>query len=159
MLVFGASVWLVLSGFYFLFAGQVSLSEIAAGLPAAALATGFAVALRLSQDNPLRLKAPWFRIIGSPLLAIVPDAFRVGRLLFGVLWRRPSGPVGVVVRQPFRHGPDDDDEAAGRRALVTLATSVAPNGYVLRSFGEADTLILHRLVPAPSSRDSEWPLR
>jgi hypothetical protein len=156
--LFAIVVWIVLAGFYFLLAGQVSLTEAIAGLPSAAVAAGFVLALRRTETHRLRLAAPWLRVIGKPLASVFPDAFRVGRVLLGVLWRRPAGPVGVVTRQPFRHGGDDDPRSAGRRALVTLGTSFAPNGYVLSSPAEMDALVLHRLVPVPQSPDRDWPL-
>jgi hypothetical protein len=156
-MLFGAIVWIVLVGFYFLLAGEISLTETIAGLPTAAVAAGFALALRRTETQRLRLQAPWLHVIAKPLASVLPDVFRVGRVLLSVLWRRPSGPIGAVARQPFRHG-GDDAKSAGRRALVTLGISFAPNGYVLSSPGEMDALVLHRLALVPPEPDREWPL-
>jgi hypothetical protein len=157
VVVWGIVVWVVLTGFYFLFAGTLSLSEMIGGLPTAAVATGFALVLRRAETHRLCLKAPWLRVIGKPLGSVGPDAFRVGRVLLGTLWHRPAGPLGVVTRQPFRHG-GDDPRSAGRRALVALGTSFAPNGYVLSSPDDVDALVLHRLMPVPPVPDRDWPL-
>lgn len=155
--LFILAVWIVLVAFYFLFAGEISLTEMAAGLPTAAIAAAYALALRHSEAHRLRLSAPWLRVIGKPLLSVFPDALRVGRVLLRALWRRPEGQLGVIARQPFDHG-GEDAASAGRRALVILGTSLAPNGYVLSSAEEMDALVLHRLVPVPPSPGREWPL-
>ena len=71
------------------------------------------------------------------------------------LLRRPAGAAGQIVELPFRHG---DARDAGRRAIVTLGASLAPNGFVLRMPAERDVMVMHRLVPAGQSADAEWPV-
>lgn len=154
--LFAITVWIVLTCFYLLFAGQASVSEMIAGVPAAALATCIALLLRRARSRPLRLRAPWPRVVGRPLASLFPDAVRVGRVLLAALRRRPDGPVGMSSRQPFRHG-DDDAADAGRRGLVTLGISLAPNGYVLSIPDGQDVLLMHRLVPSAPDSDTEWP--
>lgn len=154
--LFAITVWIVLTCLYLLFAGQLSVSEMIAGMPAAAMATGVAVVWRQARSRPLRLRAPWPRVIGRPLVSLFPDAVRVARVLLAALWRRPSGAVGLVSRQPFRHGANDAANA-GRRGLVTLGLSLAPNGYVLRLPDRQDVLLMHRLAPAEPDSDTEWP--
>jgi len=148
--------WVILAGFYLLFAGQVSGSELIAGAPVTIAAAGFAVLLHRTQSRRLRLRAPWLHVTGQTLGALYPDAVRVGRVLLQALWRRPDGPLGVVSLQPFRAG-DDGAADAERRAVVTLSSSLAPNGYVLRVLDGEDALAMHRLAPAAPDRDWEWP--
>ena len=149
--------WVVFLGLYFLLAGQVSLTEIAAGVPAAVLAAGFTVLLHRASRHPFHFGAPWARVLGQPLAAVVPDAIRVGQALLRAVWQRPPGPLGVVARQPFRQGGADPSNAA-RRGLVTLGSSLAPNGFVVAFPDGEDILLLHRLVPVPPDPDREWPL-
>lgn len=149
------AIWLALLGFYLLCAGETTAHELAAGLPLATLGAGFVLVLRRGEQHQLVLSAPWHRVIGAPLTALLPDAWRVGRVLIGAIRQRPAGSVGAICRQPFRHGPETPPEA-GRRALVVLGTSVAPNGYVVDVPGDA--ILLHRLVEVPPRRDREWPL-
>lgn len=149
--------WAILFGAYLLFAGQLSKSEIIAGLPASALVTGFGVLLRRAEQHRLRLDAPWFRVIGATLGALYPDALRVGRVLLAVLLRRPAGAVGSISGQPFLAG-DEAPVTAGRRALVTLGSSVAANGYVVGIDRMAAALYLHRLAPVPPKPDPVWPV-
>lgn len=146
--------WLVLATLYALFAGEVSATEAIAGLIATGIAASYGVLLHRSRSRPLALRAPWFRVVAHPVAALVPDAWRAGRVLLQVLWRRPDGAVGTPSRQPFREGGQDPEDT-GRRGVVTLGLSLAPNGYVLGI--EAGAIVLHRLVPAAPSADREWP--
>jgi hypothetical protein len=41
--------------------------------------------------------------------------------------------------------------------MVTLALSVAPNGYVMNVPAGGDALLMHRLAPAAPDPDPEWP--
>ncbi len=150
----GAATWSVFLAFYLLLAGAISTNELLAGIPAAAAASCFAIGLHRVEERRTSLRGPWPRLLLRPLAALLPDAVKAARILLRAIARRPDGPVGLPTRQPFREGTGPRD--AGRRGLVTLATSLAPNGYVL-AVGP-DALILHRLAPAPPRPDREWPL-
>lgn len=156
-MLLGPVAALIFFGFYILFAGEASATEIAAGVPAAIAVAGFTVLLHRVAGRPFRLKAPWLRVLAGPLAALLPDAVRVGRVLLRALWRRPPGAVGSMVRQPFQKGGEDPASAA-RRGLVTLGSSLAPNGYVLDIPDGEGALLLHRLAAVPSDPDQRWPL-
>lgn len=156
-MLLGVVAWVVFLGAYFLFAGQVSVTEIVAGVPASVAVACFALLLHRTQTRRFRLHGPWWRILGQPLAALFPDAARVGRILLRAVWRRPSGPLGVVARQPFRPG-GNDPAAAARRGLVTLGSSLAPNGYVLQIQEAEEMMLLHRLAPVLRDPDRDWPL-
>ena len=147
--------WLMLAAFYALFAGEVSITEAIAGLVATGGAAAYGALLHRSRSRRLTLWAPCLRVIAGPLAALVPDAWRVGRGLLKVLWRRPDGPAGVLSRQPFREGGRASEDA-GRRGVVTLGLSLAPNGYVVSI--EDDAIVLHRLVAAAPNVDRAWPV-
>jgi hypothetical protein len=149
-----SALWLVLATFYALFAGEVSMTEVVAGLIATGIAVSYSVLLHRSRSRALALWAPWPRVVARPIAALAPDAWRVGRVLLRVLWRRPDGSAGMPDRQPFREG-EHDPQDAGRRGVATLGLSLAPNGYVLGI--EAGAIVLHRLVSAAPSADREWP--
>ena len=156
-MLLGPVAALIFFGFYLLFAGEVSVTEIEAGAPAAIVAAGFAMLLHRAAERSFRLKAPWPRVLGEPLAALFPDAARVGGVLLRALWRRPLGPVGSVARQPFQEGGEDPASAA-RRGMVTLGSSLAPNGYVLGIPEGEGALLLHRLAAVPLDPDQQWPL-
>ncbi len=151
----GLAAFVVLGGFYLLCAGVTTADEDIAAAIAAGLAACYATLIRTKARRRFALGAPWHRVIGTPMLQLAPDAWRVAL----VLARSLIGPAdrGRMARQPFRHGGDDPADA-GRRALVTLAISVAPNTYAADLPDEAGALLLHQLRQAPSSSDREWPL-
>lgn len=149
-------LWPVLLGAYLLLAGAASSTELIAGIPTALAASLFAVLLHHLANRQLTLRAPWLRLLARVARSLVSDSVRVGAVLLHSLWRRPPGAVGSQIRQPFRNG-DDTPLSAGRRGLVTLGLSLAPNGFVIAMPGGEDAILLHRLVPAPPSDDQIWP--
>lgn len=167
LVLYTSKAWLVFAALYTFFAGQISLTEVIAGASAAALAAICTARLHNKQSRHIRLRAPWPKLLLRPLAALVTDTVRVGAILVSALWRRPNGPVGMITKQPFRHAHDKPDSGmgdkdaavdAGRRGLVTLAASVAPNGYVVRIPHDQDALIMHRLAAVAPSEDTAWPI-
>jgi hypothetical protein len=154
-----AATWLVLllTGFYFFFAGQVSPAEALACLPAIFAATWLASRWHDVTDQPFNLHVPWPRILLRLSCALGVDSFRVMCALLVALWRRPVREIGHVETQPFTPGGSGRADAT-RRALVTLGASLAPNGVVIDVLPEKHSLVLHRLVPAPPVPDIIWPL-
>lgn len=155
-MLFVLTNWVVLAGLYLLFAGQLSGSEVIAGVPASLAAAVFALLVHRVQPRRFQVRAPWLRVVVRPIAALFPDAARVGTMLLRAMWRRPDGPLGVISQQPFRHGGNQPGDA-GRRALTTLGLSLAPNGYVLLVPDDRDMLPVHRLAPAVMGSDPEWP--
>ena len=162
-----AVTWLVLAALYWLLAGQLSVTEGIAGAIAVTVAAVFAALAERCADKRFDLHGPWLRVIFVPLAALVTDSAIVARALLQAIFRRPAGAVGAVYHQGFRIGGDGDRDV-GRRALVTLAASLAPNGVVVRVLSDEDApgagapgagaLLLHRLVAALPRADAEWPL-
>lgn len=151
----GLAAFVVLGGFYLLCAGVTTADEDIAAASLAGLGACYATVIRANADRRLALGAPWHRVLGTPALQLAPDAWRVALVLARSLIGRADR--GRMTRQPFRHGGDDPEDA-GRRALVTLAISVAPNSYAADLPDGVGALLLHRLAEAPSSPDREWPL-
>lgn len=151
--------WCVLFGLYLVLAGSTSATEIAAGAGATSLATLLIVLVHDKRRRSLILRPPP-RVPVRTLIALATDTARVGVVLLRAILRRPQGAVGAVgavVRQPFAGG-DETARDAGRRGLVTLLASLAPNGFVLHVPGDDDALVLHRLARAPLSGDQAWPV-
>jgi hypothetical protein len=142
----------VLSGLYLVLAGEVSLSEIIAGVLAGLLATAVSLGLRAAAERQFVLRAPWPRLAARAGWALMRDIFRVALALAQAA---AGGAGGMIARQPFA-GAGAEPAAAGRRALATLFASVAPNGYVTEVTPTA--LELHRVAPAPPAADREWPV-
>lgn len=146
------AIFLLLCGAYVLFVGPFSASEALAMLPA--LLGGFGLAMLQSRHKTrtLTLRAPWLRLAARLAVALVTDTLAVGTQLLRVLARTGTGHVSA---QPFQPG-GADARAAGRRGLVILGTSLAPNGFVTGITDDA--LTLHRLAPAARAKDTAWPL-
>jgi hypothetical protein len=141
-----------LSGLYLVLAGEVSLSEIIAGVLAGLLATAVSLGLQAAAERQFALRAPWHRLAAGAAWALMRDIVRVALALAQAA---AGGEGGMNARQPFA-GAGAEPAAAGRRALATLFASIAPNGYVTEVTPTA--LELHRVAPAPPAADREWPV-
>ena len=143
---------------YTVFAGDVSWTEAYAGIPAAAAIAAFVAVQHRGADRPLRLRPP-LRILFGPIGALVTDTARVGAALLRALVSPVEGRVERLRFTPGGQTPGD----AGRRAAVTLAASLTPNGFVLdlapsALLHEEPVLLLHRLTPAKTPTDTDWPV-
>jgi len=149
-------VWCVLFALYLLFAGTIDATEIGTGLVVATLATAFMQFVRVGRQRDLQLLPP-IRVLWRPVLGVLTDSVRVGGVLLRVVWRRPDGQVGTIARQPFRQGGQTAGDA-GRRGMMTLSASLAPNGYVLHIPDGENVVLMHRLASVPLNHDHEWPV-
>jgi hypothetical protein len=156
-LLYVCKAWIVLGAFYLLFAGQLSWTEAGAGAFATSVAAAATTLRRNAEAHEvsLRLGLPGLRATVLPLIALFPDAARIGVRLLSALRRRPDGEMGMIVEQPFIHGDEHD---GGRRAVVVLGASLAPNGFVLRVPSRRNVLVMHRLAPVPPNPDAVWPV-
>jgi len=135
-----AVVWAVLALAYWGLVGALSLHEALAGLAATLVATGFAAAVQRATDRDLSLEAPYARECLRAFSALIPDSVAVARVLLRACRPGAAGVSGLVVRQP---APAADD--AARRGAAILATSLAPNGFVLRD-DDARVFHIHKLA-------------
>jgi hypothetical protein len=146
LLLRGAVLWAL----YLALAGALSAAEIATGFVAAGCGVALSALLARLGRRKFALRAPWPRLIARLLSALMGDTIKVGAALARAIFTREQG---LRLDQPFFPGSDD---AGGRRALVTLLTSVTPDRFVL-DIGER-RLVLHRFVPAPPSGNPRWPV-
>jgi multisubunit Na+/H+ antiporter MnhE subunit len=160
-MVGGGVAWALLTGLYLVFAGQVSVSEVVAGVLAGLAAALLSVAVRSKAKRRFRFHGvPWLLLLGRPALVLVTDTARAGGALARAVLHGPEvhgAPEGATVRQAFARGGDDAQDAA-RRGLVTLGVSLTPNSYVLRILDERDEMRLHRLAEREPSANQAWPL-
>jgi hypothetical protein len=142
---------------YFLFAGQFSIHELMAASFAWCVALSFSGLIRRTAGRPLEWTRRWAWVCGRVMTSVVPDAWVVAGVLSRAIWRRPASAVGTMQRQPFLHGTDRAADA-GRRALVTLARSLAPKEFVVDIPEHGDWLWVHSLAPSPPLKKRKWPL-
>ncbi len=147
--------WVTLFAFYLLFAGQASGAELCAGALAAGVGAGLQAYLRARGERPVAIDAPWGRLAGRVAASLARDTAAVAGALVRVSVGRAVH--GLTQRQDFLVG-GPSQMAAGRRAVVILAASVAPNGFVEQLVPGDQALVVHRLVPAAQKEDHRWPI-
>ena len=138
--------WLALWGVWLLYVGQHHAQEVAAGGIAAAVSAGIAVAVGRAARRRYRLdlttlgrawRLPW-------------DVLREFAVVSLALARgRPSG-AWVAIELPVR---GDDPRSAGRRALLAVLASIAPNTYLVDFDRERGVAHVHNLDPRRARRE------
>ena len=160
-MVGGGVAWALLTSLYLVLAGQVSTTEVVAGLLSALVGALLSVAARRVGGRRFRFRGvPWMVLLGRPAVVLVSDTARVGATLAHAVLQAPGvhgTPKGATVLQAFARGSEDPQDAA-RRGLVTLGVSLTPNSYVLRIMDERDEMRLHRLAERKPSANRAWPL-
>lgn len=109
-------VFLVSISMYLVFAGQVSSTEAAAGVPAAGLVAAYAGLRHRGESRPMRLRGPWLRLLLSPMASVAGDAARVGAHLLRAVFVPGSQVAGTISRQPFRSGDAGPPMPGGARS-------------------------------------------
>lgn len=131
-------LWLALiSGF--------DVAETVLGVAASAIAATAATAVRHTRFVFFHPRPSWFlatwRLPWRTLIETVQ--------VFGALWRRVVH--GEPIRGRFRAEPfppgRDEHRAPARRAVRTIAESVAPNTFVVGIDEDEHTVLVHELVP------------
>jgi multisubunit Na+/H+ antiporter MnhE subunit len=131
------ALWLVL------IAAWVPAEEVL-GLVAAAIAATAAEAVREQGLAGFRLRARWLlHLRGLPWRALVESLVVLRILARHVLRKAPAQGRFRVVEVAL---PEDRDERAAKRALVTAAGSFAPNTYVLTIDTREGVMLTHELV-------------
>jgi multisubunit Na+/H+ antiporter MnhE subunit len=121
--------------------------ELVVGAVGAFLAAAVAVAVHRRGYIRFWPRAAWLAHVPSLAWSVLVDCW----LLAGALWRKVAlrRPVqGSTLRVPFHYGGDNGRDGA-RRALVNVSVSLTPNTFVIDIDPEADSLLVHQLVPRP----------
>jgi len=142
--------WAALFIIWLLLVDTIAWEELLVGAVAASLSATVALAVHRQGYIRFSPRAVWLR----ELPALVGDVIVDCGLLAGALWRRlilRQTVGGVMIRVPFHYGGDNGRDGA-RRALVNFAVSLTPNSYVVDIDPDADSLLVHRLVPGPLDR-------
>lgn len=127
--------WGCLFSLYLLLIGQTSVDEVIAGLATAAVATALSVLVRQSSGHPFRLKRlAWLPAVGNALKTVPGDVVIITARLVSA--HVPRGGTETELLEV---------EDTTERAVQILATSFAPNRYVISPI-KGGQLLLHRLV-------------
>ena len=142
--------------FYGLFAGQLSVTESMTLILPLIAAVGLTLGLHRVAERRFKPQAPWIRLMVGTSTSIAKDTVKVGLFLAKVVYRRPPGLAGRLLKQPFRLGDDASGDAT-RRALVTAAVSASPDRFVI-DLNADNSLLAHSLVGDTDESDREWPV-
>ncbi|RYC32292.1 hypothetical protein D3273_09700 [Lichenibacterium minor] len=147
-------VWLGGAAAYLVLAGQLSPDEIAAAVLLGGLGAGWHFAVMHDGARTFRFERPALRTVGTSFAGLPGATLRVGARLAAALVRPVAG---RRVEHDFHRGTADDPRDRGRRAVVVLATSLAPDSYALDLPLDEETIVFHALTASGPSRDPRWP--
>jgi hypothetical protein len=140
-----AAWWLPLFWLWILLVGEWNLEQIVAAAIAATIAATLAEVARVrtgfAARVPLRALADVPQILGA---VFVDFGVVVWALLASAARRRIVR--GALVSRDLERGADAA-RGVGPRAWTALAASYSPNAYVIDIEPEAQTVLLHHLVP------------
>lgn len=142
--------WMVLFGVWLVLVDSLAHPEVGAAPLAALIALLAVYGIARSSRMLFHLRVRELQALGTVPAGIVRDTCRLAVALWRhlVLRERARGRFRVV---PFT-SPTGEAEATAWRAFATIATSVAPNTYVIGIDRERNTVLVHQLVPDPASR-------
>ena len=132
--------WASLVSLYLLLTGQASLDELIAAAFTGAAGAALSAIVRLSSGHSFLL---WRRADLRPVVAAIGSVPRE-TLLVGVRLVSPQLRGGDMISEELPQTERAEDRAAAR-AVRILATSFAPNRFVVRAEDRAQ-LWMHRLV-------------
>ncbi|HET7307575.1 MAG TPA: hypothetical protein VFK24_07155 [Gammaproteobacteria bacterium] len=152
--VHAGTAWCSACAGYLLFAGTVSIHELATS---AALACGaVAWAWTILHCSPRRFKmtfahvTAWLKAIGG----LVPASARTFMVLVRIA--ALGGSPGRAPELPFLRGAEETPEESARRAAAVLIASLAPDSFVVRAPPEKDRVLMHTIVHKDPARDPRW---
>ena len=147
-------VWPAGAASYLVLAGSLSADEIAVAVMLGALGAGWHAAILNVEARRFAFGLAAVREIGRALAGLPGATLRVGSRLATAILR---GAAGRQAEVPFSIGDHTMPAEAGRRALVVLATSLAPDSYVLRIPENEGSIQYHALTARMPGGDRRWP--
>lgn len=147
-------VWLLVAASYMVLAGQFSLDEVVTGALLGSFGAAWHAAVMRAGARCYAFDRHALREIAVAVAGLPAATVKAGAWLA----RSLVGPVvGRRVEQVFAAGRQDVPTEAGRRAVVVLATSLAPDSYVLRVPLDEDVISYHAITGKAPDGDPRWP--
>lgn len=128
--------------------------ELVVGALCAAISATVAQFVLERAGPRLRLRWSWFRLVWRPLITVVPDLWRLTRVLALSLARRRTR-HGRFRAVQFDAGSARSPYDTGRRVLAKAAGSFSPNTYVVGIDADRDLMLVHQLEPAETVRGAD----
>lgn len=137
--------WVLLMSLWVAVDDSFESDELLVGAGVAAAAALLADLVSDQAEVRLRIRAAWLpralRLPGQ----VVQQTFLVFAVLARTLFTKAPPPRGRFRERPVGYG-DETPLGVTRRVLLTGATSLAPNEFVLGFDAERDVMITHQLV-------------
>lgn len=147
-------VWALGALSYMILAGQFSGDEVVAAGLLGVVAVLWHRALMGAGAGRFAFDRQALAVLARAVGGLPSATVAVGGRLAAAL----IGPVaGTRVAREFSNGRRDAPGEAGRRAVVVLAASLAPDAYVLRLPRDEDTILYHAITGREPSGDPRWP--
>lgn len=147
-------VWCLTFAAYLLFAGTVSVHELATAVVLAGLAAAWAQFIR--GCSPLRFAAS--RQLAMPIVragvALFRATARTGKLLVKVAVA--GGSPGRLHVTDFHYGRRNDGAQRSRRAAAVLLASLSPDRFVVEVDRKKRVVLVHNLVRRDHEPDPRW---
>ena len=151
-------VWFVVAAGYMVLAGQFSLDEVAVAAVLGVLGVLWHRAVLGTGARRFSLDRQALEAIGRAVAGLPSATVAVGaRLAAGCLHPAPASVRGRRVERAFERGRQDEPREAGRRAVAVLATSLAPDAYVLRMPPDEDVVLFHAITDHVPGGDPHRP--
>ena len=147
-------VWPVGTASYLILTGSTDADEMLVAVLLGGFGAAWHAALLRCDARNFAFERRALGEIGRAIAALPGATLRVGARLVEAL---VHGAAGRQVDVPFAIGRQDVPAEAGRRALVVLATSFAPDSYVLRIPANEGELDCHALTARAPGGDRRWP--
>jgi hypothetical protein len=155
-------IWCASFAIYLLFAGQVSLHEVATGVVLASFVTAWARIIRAASQRHFSFLPGFLWPLGCGLGQLFPAAFATGRVLARVAFL--GGRAGHAETHDFLPGASDDGPGhslgqsvdRARRACAVLLASCAPDRFVVNIDRDSSAVLIHAIVPGERELDPQW---
>jgi hypothetical protein len=137
--------WVLLMSLWVAVDDSLESDELLAGASVTAAAALLAELVGDQADVRLRIRAAWLpRALALPG-QVAAQTFLIFAALARTLFTKAPPPRGRFRERPVSYG-DETPLGVTRRVLLTGATSLAPNEFVLGFDAERDVMITHQLV-------------
>ena len=136
--------WVLLMSFWVMIDDSTATDELLAGAGAAAIAATITEVVTYPAATRFRMRNKGL----IPAMKLPNEVARDTIIVFMALYNkltRGQDPPSAFVAQPLRYG-DDTPEGLTRRVLITGATSLAPNQFVVGLDSARNEMTVHRLV-------------
>ena len=142
----GVAWWLALFAIWMLLVDSLARPEVIAGMGAAFLALPVALLVSARVERRFQMRARWLRELRSAPFFVLRDSLLVLRALcLHVIGR--AAMRGEFRLVPWLPAEGDDVAANSWQAFAVIATSIAPNTYIIGVDPERGVALAHQLTP------------